>query len=34
MTGFPSIDTVLIACYEQIAKETGYKLTDLQYYID
>ena len=34
MTGFPSIDTVLFACYEQIAQEKGYKLTDLQYYID
>ena len=34
MTGVPSVDTVLFACYEQIAQETGYKLTDLQYYID
>jgi len=34
MTGFPSVDTVLVTCYEQIAKEKGYKLSDLQYYID
>ena len=33
LTGFPSVDTVLIACYELIAKEKGFKFTDNQYLI-
>jgi hypothetical protein len=31
LTGFPSVDTVLIACYELIAQEKKFKFIDNQY---
>lgn len=34
ITGFPSVDTILVACYEKIAQEKGYKIEELEYYID
>ncbi len=33
LTGFPSVDTVLSACYGLISKEKGFKYTNYQYVI-
>ena len=33
LTGFPSVDTVLSACYGLIANEKGFKYTNYQYVI-